>query len=93
MRTAQIDPSAEFSLDIEIGEFVVIAANVKIAAGCRIGHHVVIHQGTEIGPGTVIGDQAVLGKLPQLAKNSTTTDRCQLPSRNRGYHIRGYLYR
>lgn len=72
MRTSYIDPNADVSMDTEIGEFVVIEAHAKIAAGCKIGHHVVIHQGTVIGANTVISDHAVLGKSPQLAKSSTT---------------------
>ncbi|HBF38396.1 MAG TPA: UDP-3-O-(3-hydroxymyristoyl)glucosamine N-acyltransferase [Firmicutes bacterium] len=71
LRTSYIDPSADISMDTEIGEFAVIEAEAKIAAGCRIGHHVIIHRGTILGSNTVVGDHAVLGKLPQLAKTST----------------------
>ena len=67
-----LDPAAEISAEVEIGEFAVIMAKVKIGAGCRIGHQAVIHQGTIIGAGTVVGDHAVLGKVPFLAKTSTT---------------------
>jgi acetyltransferase-like isoleucine patch superfamily enzyme len=66
-------------MNTEIGEFVVVEANVKIATGCRIGHHVIIHQGTIIGSNTVIGDHAVLGKQPQLAKSSTVELKVQEP--------------
>ena len=79
MRTAQIDPNAVVDMDTQIGEFVVIEADARIAAGCKIGHHVIIHRGTVLGAGTVVGDHAVLGKLPQLAKTSTTEQRILEP--------------
>ncbi len=81
MRTSYIDPSADISMDTEIGEFVVIEAQVKIGSGCRIGHHAIIHGGSEIGANTVIGDHAVLGKKPQLAKTSTTEPKTLEPLR------------
>jgi acetyltransferase-like isoleucine patch superfamily enzyme len=79
VRTSYIDPSADISMEAEIGEFVVIEARVKIGPGCRIGHHAVIHKDSIIGANTVISDHAVLGKMPQLAKTSTTEQKTLEP--------------
>lgn len=72
MSSAIIDQTAVIAPNVVIGEFTVIEAGVKVGANCRIGHHVVIHTGTVIGPNTMVGDHSVLGKMPQLAKSSTT---------------------
>lgn len=69
--TACIDSSAQIDEGVEIQEFVVIKANVKIGKGSIIGTHAVIEQGVEIGENCRIGSHvslshAILGQRVTL---------------------------
>jgi UDP-2-acetamido-3-amino-2,3-dideoxy-glucuronate N-acetyltransferase len=75
-----VDPKALVAGDVQLGEFVVIEAGVKVGAGSVIGHGVVIRRGTQVGAGVRIDDHAVLGKEPMRAANSAVTRADELPA-------------
>jgi UDP-N-acetylglucosamine acyltransferase len=66
--TAVVDPHAELATDVEIGPYVVIGANVKIADGTRIQSHAVIDGITTIGRDNVVFPFATVGTIPQDLK-------------------------
>ena len=66
--TAVVDPHAELASDVEIGPYVVIGTNVKIADGTKIRSHAVIDGITTIGRGNVIFPFATVGTIPQDLK-------------------------
>ncbi len=66
--TAQIDPSASLSSDVEIGAYCVIGAEVEIGAGTRVGPHAVIQGPARIGRGNRIWQFASVGAEPQDKK-------------------------
>ena len=66
--TAVVDSHAELASDVEIGPYVVIGAQVKIADGTKIQSHAVIDGLTTIGRGNVIFPFATVGTIPQDLK-------------------------
>lgn len=66
--TAVVDPHAELAGDVEIGPYVVIGANVKIAAGTNIQSHAVVDGMTTIGRNNVVFPFATVGTIPQDLK-------------------------
>ena len=66
--TAVVDPHAELAVDVEIGPYVVIGANVKIAEGAKIQSHAVIDGFTTMGRGNVVFPFATVGTIPQDLK-------------------------
>jgi serine O-acetyltransferase len=76
--TAQVDPSALLGNDTVVGHFSIVAAGVRLGAGCRVGHHVVVHEGSVLGDRVRIDDHAVVGKLPMKAARSATTTEASL---------------
>lgn len=66
--SAVIDPDADLHPEVEVGPFVVIGAEVRIARGCRIGSHAVIKGPTRIGENNHIYQFAVIGEIPQDKK-------------------------
>jgi UDP-N-acetylglucosamine acyltransferase len=66
--TAVVDAKAELAGDVEVGPYVVIGANVKIAEGTRIQSHAVIDGRTTMGRGNVIFPFATVGTIPQDLK-------------------------
>ena len=66
--TAVVDPHAELAGDVEIGPYVVIGANVKIAEGAKIQSHAVIDGFTTMGRGNVVFPFATVGTIPQDLK-------------------------
>jgi UDP-N-acetylglucosamine acyltransferase len=63
--TAVIDPKAEIDSEVEIGPYVVIDGDVKIARGTRVMAHAYLTGWTEIGADNEIHPGAVLGDAPQ----------------------------
>jgi len=63
--TAVIDSRAEIHSEVEIGPYVVIDGQVKIARGTRIQAHAYVTGWTEIGENNEIFPGAALGAAPQ----------------------------
>ena len=63
--TAVIDPKAEIDSEVEIGPYVVVDGDVKIARGTRVMAHAYLTGWTEIGADNEIHPGAVLGDAPQ----------------------------
>ncbi len=63
--TAQIHPSAEIEVGVEIGPYAIIGPRVRIGAGTKIGPHTVIEEGVSLGRRNEIGPFVVLGAKPQ----------------------------
>ena len=66
--TAIVDPHSELADDVEIGPYVVVGVNVKIAAGTKIHSHAVIDGLTTMGRGNVVFPFATVGTIPQDLK-------------------------
>ena len=66
--TAFIAPSAKLGKGVQIGAYVVIAAEVEIGDNTRIGPHCVIEGPTRIGRDNVFHGQAAIGGEPQDKK-------------------------
>ena len=64
-KTAIIDPKAQIGKNVEVGPYVVIEKDVKIATGVKIMAHSYICSGTEIGEECNIHMGCVLGNIPQ----------------------------
>lgn len=58
--SAVIDPSAVVPPDCDIGEYVVIEADVRLGARCRIGPNTVIGNGVELGDDCLVGANVTL---------------------------------
>jgi len=67
-KTAIIDPSANIAVDVSIGAYSIIGANVEIDSNCEIGPHVVINGPTKIGKGNKIYQFSSIGEDPQDKK-------------------------
>ena len=52
--TAKVSDGARLGVDVEVGPFCTIGANVSIGDGCRLLSHVNITGHTTIGPRTFI---------------------------------------
>jgi len=66
--TAVVDPRAELDVDVEIGPYCVVGADVKIGKSCRIHSHAVLGGRTTLGAGNVIFPFASVGTVPQDLK-------------------------
>lgn len=66
--TAQIDPDARLSADVNVGAFTVIGPDVDIGEGTVIGSHCIITGPTRIGRNNRIHSHAALGGDPQDKK-------------------------
>ena len=66
--TAIIDPSAQLSIDVEVGPYAVIGKHVRVDSGTTIGAHAVIDSWTEIGADNRIFQFASVGAPPQDLK-------------------------
>jgi acetyltransferase-like isoleucine patch superfamily enzyme len=51
---------------------LALGRDVRLGEGVALGCHVTIHDGTVVGDGCVIEDGAVLGKVPRLARSSSS---------------------
>ncbi len=63
--TAQVHPSAELDVGVEIGPYVIVGARVRIGAGTKIGPHTIIEEGVSLGRRNEIGPFVILGASPQ----------------------------
>jgi UDP-N-acetylglucosamine acyltransferase len=66
--TASISRQATIALDVRIGPYAVIEADVEIGEGCEIAAHAVIKPFTRIGARNRVFEHAVLGGEPQDVK-------------------------
>jgi UDP-N-acetylglucosamine acyltransferase len=66
--TARVDRKAELEVDVEVGPYSVIGADVKVGKGTKIKSHVVIQGRTIVGEGNVIFQFASVGSIPQDLK-------------------------
>jgi UDP-3-O-[3-hydroxymyristoyl] glucosamine N-acyltransferase len=57
------------------GTGLYVGDGVTLGEGVEIGTHVTIHDGTVVGDGCVLEDGVVLGKVPRLARRSSTAGR------------------
>ena len=64
-KAAIISKGAEIDSSVEIGPYVIIEDNVKIAKGVKIHSHACIYSGSTIGEDTEINVGALLGGAPQ----------------------------
>jgi len=62
---AVVSPEAELGLDVSVGPFCVIEANVRIDEGCQLASHVVIKSGTTLGKHNRVQEGAILGGIAQ----------------------------
>ena len=51
---------------------LALGRDVRLGEGVTLGAHVTIHDGTIVGDGCVIEDGVVLGKVPRLARSSSS---------------------
>lgn len=63
--TAIVSPQARLGVDVEIGPYTIVDADVTIGDRCRIGPRVSLLAHTELGPECVVHSNAVVGDLPQ----------------------------
>ncbi len=71
MNTAQVDPSAEISQGVFVGEDVVIGKNVKILPGCVILPKVTIGEGTILFPNVTVYPYTAIGKNCRIHAGTT----------------------
>jgi UDP-N-acetylglucosamine acyltransferase len=72
---AIVSPQAQLGIDVAIGPFAVIEADVVISDRCRIASHAVIKDGTQLGADNEVCEAAVLGGHPQHIKKPTDLGR------------------
>lgn len=66
--TALVDQSAQLDLDVEVGPYAIIGADVSIGRGTRIGPHAVVRGPSVIGRDNRIFQFASVGEDPQDKK-------------------------
>jgi len=66
--TAIVEKGAELGVDVKIGPYCVVGANVKLGDRAELKSHVAVDGCTTIGEGTVIFPFASLGHAPQDLK-------------------------
>jgi len=66
--TAIVEKGAELGVNVSIGAYCVIGAEVKLGDGVELKSHVVVDGRTSIGEGTVVFPFASLGHAPQDLK-------------------------
>ena len=70
MGTTEIDPSAQISQNVFIGEHVKIGANVVIMPGCTILPHCEIGEGTRLFPNVSVYSFTKIGKNCRIHSNT-----------------------
>jgi len=80
--TAIVDSAAEVAVDVEIGPYSVIGANVRVGKGTKIGSHVVIQGRTTFGEENVIFPFASVGTIPQDLKYKGEASELLIGNRN-----------
>jgi len=66
--TAIVDPAAKLGVDVHIGPYAVIEANVEIGDRTSIGCHALVAWGTRMGSGCRVFHGASVGTIPQDLK-------------------------
>ncbi len=66
--TAIVEKGAELDIDVEVGPFSIIGAQVRIGANTKIQSHVVINGRTTLGKDNRVFPFAALGAVPQDLK-------------------------
>lgn len=79
---AIIDATAKIAVDVSIGPFTVVVANVEIASGTEISSHVVINGPTRIGKNNRVFQFASLGEKPQDLKFNDEATQLLVGDRN-----------
>jgi len=71
---AIVDPSAVIGVDVSIGPWTIVGANVEVGDGCRIASHVILKGPTRIGRRNRIFQFASVGEdTPALAYRGEPT--------------------
>ncbi|MEO7933858.1 MAG: acyl-ACP--UDP-N-acetylglucosamine O-acyltransferase [Chthoniobacterales bacterium] len=81
--TAIIDPAAELGMNVNIGAYSIIGANVTLGDDCELHPHVVIHPFVKLGASNIVHSGAVLGGDPQdVSFNRMTISQVVIGERN-----------
>ncbi len=79
---AIVDPTAKIDMNVSIGPFSVIGADVEISSGTEISSHVVINGPTKIGKNNRIFQFASVGEKPQDLKFHNEETRLEIGDGN-----------
>lgn len=66
--TAEVHPSAELGVGVEVGAWTLVGPGVRIGDGTVLGPGVLVERNTELGAGCRVSKGAVLGSDPQDLK-------------------------
>ncbi len=78
--TSVIHDSAQIAEGCEIGENVLILANVVIGAGARVGSHCVILPNTVVGHDSIVSDHCVIGANVTVSGGVNIAENCYIGS-------------
>ncbi|HWA97596.1 MAG TPA: acyl-ACP--UDP-N-acetylglucosamine O-acyltransferase [Pirellulales bacterium] len=67
---AVVHPTAQLGVDVEIGPFAIVEADVVLGDRCSLDAYVMVRQGTRLGPDNRVFERASLGGLPQHMRMS-----------------------
>jgi UDP-N-acetylglucosamine acyltransferase len=80
--TAIISPQAKLGIDLDIGPYCVIDANVELGDGCRLHNHVTISGPTKIGKNNIFFPYATIGSQSQDLKYALEPTFCEIGDDN-----------
>ncbi len=73
-----IDPTAQLSPYIEIGEGSIICSGCLLTVNIKIGEHVILNNNCTVGHDAVIKDYTILYPAVNLSGNTTTGRGCEM---------------
>lgn len=80
--TAIVDSRAQIGVDVEIGPFCVVGANVQIGDRTRLYQQVTVDGFTQLGSDNIVHPHAVLGGPPQDKKYANEPTELRIGDRN-----------
>ncbi|HEY8967074.1 MAG TPA: acyl-ACP--UDP-N-acetylglucosamine O-acyltransferase [Candidatus Methylacidiphilales bacterium] len=80
--TAIVEPGAKLGVDVEVGPYAVIGAEVVLGDRCRVAHHASIEGKTEIGPDNVFHPFVSIGGRTQDLKYKEEPTYLKIGARN-----------
>ncbi len=79
---AEVSPSAKLGVDISIGPFTVVEAEVEVGDRCQLASRATIKAGTQLGSDNLVCEGAVLGGMPQHLRQPEFPGRLVIGDRN-----------